>query len=142
MTQETITTAASRAAGGFTAEHFAAFWANPDPAMLKHAVAADAVGHWPGGREPVRGVAEYAQAIADLLALIPDLRLEVLESATKGDLLFIRWRGRGTGANGRFEMTGIDRIRVRDGLVSENVIVFDTAEFEARAGHPWPPAGR
>jgi hypothetical protein len=36
-------------------------------------------------------------------------------------------------------MTGIDRIRLRNGQVAENVIVFDTNAFEHRAGIavPW-----
>jgi len=36
-------------------------------------------------------------------------------------------------------MTGIDRIRLRNGQVAENVIVFDTNAFERRAGIavPW-----
>jgi hypothetical protein len=38
-----------------------------------------------------------------------------------------------------FEFTGMDRIRVRGPQVAENVIVFDTAEFERRSGKsiPW-----
>jgi SnoaL-like domain len=122
----------------FTADQFAAFWASPDPGMVVHAVVPDVVGYWPGRAEPVRGAQAYADAIASVLAMIPDIRLEVLESAVDGDLLFIRWRGRGTGRKGPFEMGGIDRIRLRDGRVAENVIVFDTGEFAARSGHPWP----
>jgi hypothetical protein len=36
-------------------------------------------------------------------------------------------------------LSGIDRIRVREGLVAENVIVLDTAEFEQRVGRPLAP---
>jgi len=38
-----------------------------------------------------------------------------------------------------FELTGIDRVRIRGPQVAENVIVFDTAAFEARSGKsiPW-----
>lgn len=43
-----------------------------------------------------------------------------------------------TGSNGPFELTGIDRVRVRGGKVAENIIVFDTAAFEARSGVPVP----
>jgi hypothetical protein len=44
-----------------------------------------------------------------------------------------------TGDHGRFELTGIDRVRTRDRQVAENFIVFDTAAFEARSGKmiPW-----
>jgi Pentapeptide repeats (8 copies) len=66
--------------------------------------------------------------------MIPDIRLEVLESAVDGDLLFIRWRGRGTGRKGPFEMGGIDRIRLRDGRVAE------TSSSSTPANSPPAPA--
>jgi hypothetical protein len=31
-------------------------------------------------------------------------------------------------------MTGVDRVRTRGGLVCENVIVFDSAEFQHHIG--------
>ncbi len=96
------------------------------------------VGDWPGLSEPVRGVADYTQRLADLMALLPDMRLAVAEHAVNGEYTFIRWILRATGANGPFELTGMDRVRLQDGLITENVIRFDTAQFEARAGHPLP----
>jgi hypothetical protein len=118
----------------FTAQNFAQFWSNPDATLVRHAVTPDVVGQWPGTSEAAVGTSAYADRIAKMLALIPDLRLEVLEHATNGDVLFIRWLARGTGANGSFQMSGMDRIRLRDGLVAENVIVFDTALFEQLVG--------
>jgi ketosteroid isomerase-like protein len=52
---------------------------------------------------------------------------------------FIRWVMHATGRAGPFELTGVDRVRVRDGRVAENVIIFDTAAFERRSGYhiPW-----
>jgi ketosteroid isomerase-like protein len=96
------------------------------------------VGDWPGLKEPVRGVAAYSQRLADLLALLPDMRLEVAEHAENGEYTFIRWVLDATGANGPFSLSGMDRVHVRDGKIVENVIRFDTAQFEARAGHPLP----
>jgi hypothetical protein len=42
-------------------------------------------------------------------------------------------------SGGPFELTGIDRVRTRDGLVAENMIVFDRAAFKAQSGKeiPW-----
>src|SRR5439155_26345912 len=68
------------------------------------------------------------------LQLLPDLRLEVAEYATNGEFHFIRWIGRATGAKGPVELSGIDRIRVQDGLFTENFVVFDTARFAALVG--------
>ena len=65
----------------------------------------DVVGDWPGDPEPVRGFAAYKARIAQLLDAVPDLTLEVAEHATNGNLIFIRWIARGTGAEGPFELT-------------------------------------
>ena len=117
---------------------FAAFWANPTPEHVPPLLTEDVVGVWPGA-EPVRGRDAYTQVLADLLELMPDLRLEVAEHATNGDVAFVRWIMHATGAHGPFEMSGVDRIRLRDGLVCENVIRLDRREFEERSGltPPW-----
>jgi hypothetical protein len=47
---------------------------------------------------------------------------------------FSRWVMNATGAHGPFEMNGMDRTRVRDGLVCENYVFFDSSEFQQLAG--------
>lgn len=123
----------------FTVELFAQFWAHPDPAFVAPVLTTEVLGYWPGSEEPARGRVDYTERIAAIIELLPDMRLEVAEHAWNGDIVFIRWVLHATGANGPFDMTGIDRVRVRDGLVAENVIVFDTALFERLSGHrvPW-----
>lgn len=118
----------------FSIDHFAAFWSDPDSALVAQVVAPDVVGDWPGDPEPVRGVDAYTERIAEVLRLVPDLRLEVAEHASNGEFLFVRWIAHGTGAAGPFELSGMDRIRVRDGRVTENIIRYDTAAFEAAVG--------
>ena len=113
---------------GWSIEGFGRFWQRPDADLVAPVLTRDVVGYWPG-RVPVRGIAEYTKAIADLIQLLPDLKLEVAEHAANGDVVFIRWIMRATGTKGFFEMTGIDRIRLRNGLVAENLIRFDSAEF-------------
>ncbi|WP_394827116.1 ester cyclase [Pendulispora albinea] len=141
MNEHVNTTEANLTPRGFSVENFAQFWARPDPALVAHAVTNDVIGHWPGSDEPARGLTAYAERIARVLEVVPDLRLDVIEHATNGDLLFIRWRAHGTGARGPFTMSGMDRIRLRDGRVAENVIVFDTRRFEELVGRPVPYAG-
>ena len=92
------------------------------------------IGYWPGSDEPVRGRDEYVGALQELLARVPDLTLQVLESADNGEYLFLRWVAHATGAAGRIEHTGVDRIKVIDGKVVENRIFFDRAEFERKLG--------
>ena len=120
----------------FTADTFAAFWANPEISEEGQApLAEDVVGYWPGEEEPVTGREAYVGALAKLLRIVPDLSLSVAESAQDGENLFIRWVAHATDAAGReIEHTGVDRIRVVDGEVVENRIFFDRAAFERKLG--------
>jgi hypothetical protein len=76
------------------------------------------------------------QALEELLALLPDLRLEVPEHTMSpdGEFGFSRWVMHATGAKGPFELVGMDRTRVRDGRVCENYVVFDLGQFQERVG--------
>jgi ketosteroid isomerase-like protein len=127
MTETQTATPATR----FSAELFAAFWAAPDMSHGMEILADDIVGYWPGSSEPVRGFEAYTQKIADILAAAPDLKLELVDSATvpgaaEGEeLVFLHYVGRATGPNGPFEIRGLDRVRTRDGIVVENVIRYD-----------------
>src|SRR5687768_14274005 len=120
----------------WSVEMFAAFWANPDPALVPAVLTEDVVGHWPGRSEPARGREEYTACIAAAVEALPGMSMEVLEHAVSGDLTFVRWLLHATGEHGPFELSGVDRVRTRGPQVAENVIVFDTAEFERLAGRP------
>lgn len=122
----------------WSVETFEGFWADPDPALVPPVLTEDVVGHWAGRDEPVRGRDDYTACIAAAVKALPGMRLEVAEHASNGEFTFIRWILHASGRHGPFQLSGIDRIRVRDGQVAENVIVFDTAAFEARAGLPVP----
>jgi hypothetical protein len=116
-----------------------AAWADPSPARVMARVpliaTPDIAGYWPRTTRPVRGPKEYAQRIVDLLTFIPDFRAELMEHATNGDVMFIRWVARGTGPNGRFEAVGADRLLVPNGYVAENLILSDHPIFAALAHH-------
>lgn len=123
----------------FTAEAFAAFWASPSPeAVRPELFTADVTGYWPDA--VLHGVPEYTARLRELLELLPDLRLEVGDHADNGEHIFVRWIMRATGRHGAFEMGGVDRIKVRDGLVAENRIFFDTRRFEQLSGYELPSA--
>src|SRR5215217_2567092 len=114
----------------WTPDLFADFWSAPDLDYIASIITDDVVGYWPGG-QVARGAEEYVKVLEDLLSLLPDLRLEVPERAMTedGKYGFARWIMRATGKNGRFQMVGADRTRIRDGLVCENYVFFDSAEF-------------
>jgi ketosteroid isomerase-like protein len=122
-------------ATGWTTELFAEFWKEPDLRLVPSIITDDVVGYWPGGRS-VRGKAEYVQALEELLARLPDVRLEVTEHAMSadGEFGFSRWVMHATGANGPFELDGMDHTRVRGGLVCENYVFFDSAQFRELVG--------
>ena len=111
----------------FSVDHWAALWASPHPELAARVVTPDVVGHWPGDPEPVQGVTRYKQRLVGLLDQVPDLRFEVAEHASNGEVLFVGWVARGTGADGPFELHGVDRIRLRDGLVKEHRVYYDPA---------------
>ena len=98
-------------------------------------LADDIVGYWQGDPKPVRGRAAYAGKIAELVTATPDLRLELVDSATVAgsttgeQLVFLHYVGRGTGPDGPFAIRGLDRVRTRDGIVVENVIRYDRVEL-------------
>jgi hypothetical protein len=132
MTEQTATITEERE--GFTVDTFARFWAEPDLSTPSEDLANDVIGYWPGTDEPVRGRDEYVGALKELLARVPDLTLQVVESADNGEYLFIRWMAHATGVNGRVEHSGVDRIKVMDGKVVENRIFFDRRDFERKLG--------
>jgi hypothetical protein len=130
---------------GWSVENWRGFWSNPSAEValrrIPGIVAPEVVATWPRSTRQVRGPVEYAQRVVDLLALVPDLRLTLAEQARDGEFVFIRWVARGTGPDGSFEGIGTDRIRLRDGLVVENLIMSDLAIFDAlarRAGTSGP----
>jgi SnoaL-like protein len=115
----------------FSVEMFAAFWAAPSMSYGMDILADDIVGYWPGDNEPVRGVEAYTQKIADILTVAPDLKLDVVDSATAAgsvegeELFFLHYVGHATGPDGPIEIRGIDRVRTRNGIVVENVIRYE-----------------
>jgi hypothetical protein len=123
----------------WSVEGFRAFWSDPDPARVPQVLTEDVVGHWAGLDEPVHGREDYTRCIAALVDALPGMYLEVAEHAQNGDFVFVRWIMHATGEHGPFALHGIDRVRVRDGIVAENVVVFDTAAFRRRSGKevPW-----
>jgi hypothetical protein len=125
-------------AAGWSIESWIGFWNAPSIEIARSRVplvcAPDIVGYWPR-QAPVRGRADYCQRIVDLLTMIPDARLKLEEHASNGEFVFARWSGSGTGPDGPFEINGVDRMRVRSGIVIENRIISDGPIFEHFAKH-------
>jgi hypothetical protein len=124
----------TRRVARWSVDAFAAFWADPDASRVAPVLTQDVRGYWPWSNVPVQGVTEYVEHIAKIIAYVPGIRLTVGEHATNGDSTFVRWVMHGNGANGPFELSGIDRLILRDGLVVENLIRFDSGQLQALVG--------
>ena len=124
-------------AHSWSVDGWVGFWGNPSAEValrrIPTVVTPDVEAVRPRIPGRVRGHAEYARRIVDLLTVVPDLRLDLGEHATNGEFVFIRWIARGTGPDGPFEGIGTDRFRLRDGLVAESLIMSDLAIFGALA---------
>ena len=124
-------TQTASSAAKFSPEFFAAYWAAPSMSHSMDILADDIIGYWPGDSEPVRGIEAYTHKIADLLTVAPDLKLELVDSATAAganegeELFFLHYVGHATGPDGPIEIRGLDRVRTRNGVVVENVIRYD-----------------
>lgn len=119
---------------GWSVDIFAKFWAKPNLAWVKYSCTPDIVAYWPWSPKPVHGVEEYTKGLAAVLIIVPDITLEVAEHATAGESVFVRWIARGTGGKGRFELNGVDRFLVRNNLVYETRVFFDSARFRSAIG--------
>ncbi len=126
--------ASAKSTRGWSVDGWRAFWSAPSPEValqrIPTIVTPDVEAVWPRVPGRLRGSAEYARRVVDLLALVPDLRLELGEHAADGEFVFIRWTARGTGPDGPFEGIGTDRFRLRGGLVAESLIMSDLPVFE------------
>ena len=108
-------------------DRWAAFWNAPDPARVGGLAADDIELRYPGLPEPVRGVEAWRERVASIVGRFPDVRLTVTAYARVDDLCFVSWRGTATAREHPIAWEGIDRMRLRDGLVVDSLVAFDTA---------------
>ena len=114
-------------------DRWAAFWNAPNPARVGELAAADIELRYPGLPEPLRGVEAWREQVASIVRRFPDVRLSVTADAVNGDVCFVSWRGTATSGGRPITWEGIDRMRLRDGLVVDSMVAFDTAGFRPAA---------
>ncbi|HTJ36044.1 MAG TPA: nuclear transport factor 2 family protein [Dactylosporangium sp.] len=108
-------------------DRWAAFWSAPDPARVGDLAAPGIELRYPGLPEPLRGLEAWQNRVASIVERFPDVRLTVTGHATAGELCFVSWRGTATSGGHPISWEGIDRMRLRDGLVVDSLVAFDTA---------------
>jgi SnoaL-like protein len=112
-------------------DQWAAAWDSPTPDKVRSLTDPDIVLTYPGLPEPIRGVDAWAARVAGMLERFPDLRLEITDHAQRDDMVFISWRGHATVGGVSIEWEGIDRMRMRNGVVVKSLVAFDTAPLRA-----------
>lgn len=91
-----------------------------------------------------RGKQQVRDYFAAVLAAVPDFRIAIDRIAGEGETVFAKWRATGnfTGepflgiepTGKRIELDGVDCFTIREGLVKENVIIYDGASFARQVG--------
>ncbi|HEX3691702.1 MAG TPA: nuclear transport factor 2 family protein [Solirubrobacteraceae bacterium] len=117
-----------------------------------------AVAMWaPGGRENVRGQVDVnapegvREFIGSMVAAMPDVKMDVIETTTEGERCAVQWRMSGTFAGSApfngvaptgspVSLEGVDVLTVRDGLVQGNEAFPDGLSFAREIGM-MPPQG-
>lgn len=74
-------------------------------------------------------VPAYVAAIKERM---PDISLEVLNWAARGDVVLIEWTITGTYGEAEISWSGADRFTLRDGLAVEGIAYFDTMPLWSR----------
>ncbi|MFI5841939.1 nuclear transport factor 2 family protein [Catenuloplanes sp. NPDC051500] len=115
-------------------DRWAAFWDAPDPARVDDLAAPGIELTYPGLPEPVRGIEAWRARVTSIVDRFPDVRLTVTAHATAGDLCFVSWRGTATAAGHPLTWEGIDRMRLKNGLVTDSLVAFDTAGLRPAVG--------
>jgi ketosteroid isomerase-like protein len=116
---------------------FAAAWAASDGAAFLALWHPDGQLHSPLYERPVAG-----KELGGLTELIretaPDHVWQLLDWASRGEVVVIEWQATRTAGGKRFDWRGVDKLRLRDGRIVEETVYMDTAALRAARGIAWP----
>ena len=106
-------------------EEFEAAWARPDSGGFAELWLEDGVFVHPTVGSPLRGsdVPAWSERIK---AATPDFSFRADEWALRGELLMLQWTSTGTIGGRSMRYSGVDRFRLRDWRIAEEVVYFDT----------------
>jgi ketosteroid isomerase-like protein len=73
----------------------------------------------------------------------PDLVWQLLDWTSRGDVVIVEWQNSRFVGGRRFDFRGVDKFRLRDGKIVEEVVYADTAPLRAmRTGEALDPLVR
>ncbi len=106
-------------------ERFKSFWSAPSGERVLEIIAPDATIHFTGAGY-MSGKA-YAVWMGETLANLDGLKVEPMDCAGNGDMLYIAWQASANIHGKRRIYRGVDRFRLKDGLAVEEHVIFDSA---------------
>jgi steroid delta-isomerase-like uncharacterized protein len=135
----------SRSAGELARDVFHRLFTDRDVAAVERYWSERTVDHFLALGESIRGTQALAAFFRELLAAVPDLRMEVERVVDEGREAVVQWTMAGTLNGSPFRgieptgrpvrLRGVDVIRFDDeGRIEENTIYFDGAEFARQLG--------
>lgn len=103
-------------------------WARPDSGGFAELWLDDGVFVHPTVASPLRG-SEVPKWSERVKAAMPDFTFQADEWASRGDLMLLQWSSTATVGGQALRWSGVDRFRLRDWSISEEVVYFDTLEI-------------
>jgi len=109
---------------------FAAAWAARDGEKFLELWHPDGILRTPFVARPVAG-SELARLNDIQKEQAPDLVWQLLDWTSRGDVVIIEWQTSRFVGGRRFDFRGVDKFRLRDGKIVEEVVYADTAPLRA-----------
>ena len=118
---------------------FAAAWAARDGEAFLALWHPDGVLRTPFAGRPIAG-SELGRLNDIQKEQAPDLVWQLLDWTSRGDVVIVEWQNSRVIGGKRFDFRGVDKFRLRDGRIAEEVVYADTAPLRAlRSGEPLAP---
>ena len=121
---------------------FAAAWAARDGEKFLALWHSDGVLRTPFAGRPIAG-SELGKLNDIQKEQAPDLVWQLLDWTSRGDVVIVEWQNSRFVGGKRFDFRGVDKFRLRDGKIVEEVVYADTAPLRAaRTGEALEPLVR
>lgn len=104
---------------------FKRMWSAPDPGQFAALWDAEGTLFHPSMAARI-SASEIPDYVRKIQLMVPDIRLEVLSWAARGDVVLIEWEITGTFRGALTSWRGADRFTLRNGRAIEGVAYFDT----------------
>ena len=114
---------------------FAAAWSLRDAEAQMALWHPDGVLHYPMVSRPLAAKTELGPLVEIQVTTAPDFVWQLLDWAVRGDTIIVEFQVTRVLSGQRFDWRGVDKFRLKDGLITEEWVYMDTALIRAlRAG--------